>query len=135
MQIQERMLHGQKSVGKLQETTLKPLCIFFAKRLGLAAIFWNLKNILKKNYACSCRLLISDLFFCALLVCTSVEYNIARVDISSWHQLTNYQHNWVWDFPIHYIILVQEKQAGCGLLTMNIVLFNATVIDLMALRM
>ena len=39
MQNQERILHGQKSVGKLQETTLKPLYIFFAKRLVLLLYF------------------------------------------------------------------------------------------------
>ena len=61
MQPRERNLLGQKSLRKLQQTTLMLILLFyFSKQLSISALFWNWKNILKQNYACSacnCNLL------------------------------------------------------------------------------
>ena len=89
LKTRERNLLGQNSVRKLQYTTLRLLLLFyFSKRLSLAALFWNWKNILKQNHGCfTCSLLqtcFSVLCWCVpLCKCYMARVGICNVSRST----------------------------------------------------
>ena len=111
LKTRERNLLGQNSVRKLQYTTLKLLLLFyFSKRLSLAALFWNWKNILKQNDGCfTCSLLqtcFSVLCWCAPLC----KCYMARVYV-----ITSVNQLWM-QLGVKFFSMWYYTRAGFGIL-------------------